>query len=91
MDSSVYQCNGRKTKVRNEVLFHVLLHSSNNSKAIARGKNTTKSTKDLSGHSNHVVGSNMYLHIAQHITIKLIVTVGPCLTRGMLNEEKADS
>ena len=30
-------------------------------------------------------------NITQHITINLIVTVGPCLATEMLSEEKADS
>ena len=30
-------------------------------------------------------------NIAQHITINLIVTVGPCLATGILSQEKADS
>ena len=48
----------KKTKVQNKVPFPELVHSSNNSKAIARGKSPTKSTIDLHRYSNRVVGSN---------------------------------
>ena len=30
-------------------------------------------------------------NISQHITINLILTVGPCLATGMLSEKKADT
>ena len=38
--------------------FPELVRSSNTSKAIASGKSPMKSTKDLHGYSNCVVGSN---------------------------------
>ena len=44
--------------VQKEMPFPELAHSSNNSKAMARGKSPTKSAKDLHRHSNYVVGSN---------------------------------
>ena len=58
MVNSDYHCKKQKRKMRNEVPFLELVCSSNNLKTIASEKSPTKSTKDLHGHSNHIVGSN---------------------------------